>query len=110
MLSFTSIVNRGIIAVFGVAVFFAILFGSIAFDSVLAQPQPKEDICHVDPDGDGAGLETLSVNGHSVDRHLAHGDHRGECFVCRVRKRGRLPRICEESLAGQKGAFLAAHL
>jgi len=74
--------NRAFIAVFGIAVFAAILFGSLAFDSVLAAKEPKVLICHVDPDGDGAGLETLEVNGHSLAKHLAHGDHVGACFVC----------------------------
>jgi len=74
--------NRAFIAVFGIAVFAAILFGSLAFDSVLAAKEPKVTICHVDPDGDGAGLETLEVNGHSLTKHLAHGDHVGACFVC----------------------------
>ena len=75
--------NRAFITVFGIAVFAAILFGSLAFDSVLAMgPQPKVTICHVDPDGDGPGPETLSVNSHSQAKHLAHGDHLGECFEC----------------------------
>jgi len=74
--------NRAFIAVFGIAVFAAILFGSLAFDSVLAAKEPKVLICHVDPDDDGAGLETLEVNGHSLAKHLAHGDHVGACFVC----------------------------
>jgi len=76
-------VNRGILAVFGVAVFFAILFGSLTFESVMAAPADKVDVCHVDPDGDGAGLETISIKDNkSVSKHEAHGDHVGACFVC----------------------------
>jgi len=75
--------NRGIFAVFGIAVFFAILFGSLTFETVMATPAEKQDVCHVDPDNDGAGLETISVkNNKSVEKHLAHGDHLEECFVC----------------------------
>ncbi len=74
--------NRGIIAVFGVAVFFAILFGSLAFDSALAAPQPKITICHADQEtGD---LKTITVGEPAVGKHLANheGDHVGACFVC----------------------------
>jgi len=78
----SKILNRAFIAVFGIAVFAAILFGSLAFDSVLAAKEPKVTICHVDPDGDGAGPETLEVNAHSLAKHLAHGDGLGACFTC----------------------------
>ncbi len=69
-------------ASFTVATFFAILFGSLVLAPALAAPQPKVIICHVDPDGDGAGLETLEVNAHSLGKHVAHGDHLGACFEC----------------------------
>jgi len=74
--------NRAFIAVFGIAVFAAILFGSLAFETALAVKQPKVTICHVDPDGDGVGAETLEVNSHSLARHLAHGDGEGACLTC----------------------------
>jgi len=74
--------NRAFAASFVFSVFVAVLFGSLVISSALAAPQPKVTICHVDPDGDGAGIETLEVNGHSLAKHLAHGDHAGECFVC----------------------------
>ena len=50
----------------------------------MAAPAEKVAICHVDPDGDGAGLETISVkdNPKTIEKHLAHGDHEGACFVC----------------------------
>jgi len=72
--------NRAFIAVFGVAVFFAILFGSLAFDSVLASPPPKVIICHDDVDGDGVGAETIEVSMRALPAHLAHGDHVDACF------------------------------
>jgi len=74
--------NRGILVAFGVAVFFAILFGSLTLNSALASKQPPVEICHVDPDNDGAGLETLFVNSNGLSKHLSHGDHEGACFVC----------------------------
>ena len=76
--------NRVYVASFTVATFFVILFGSLVFGPALAAPQPNVTICHTDPDGDGAGLETLEVNGHSVAKHLAKhpGDHLGACFDC----------------------------
>lgn len=74
--------NRGIIAVFGVAVFAAILFGSLALDSALAAPQPKVTICHADQET--GELKTITVGEPAVGKHLAdhEGEHIGECFVC----------------------------
>ena len=74
--------NRGILATFGVAVFFAILFGSLTINSAMATPPAKVDVCHTDPDNDGAGLETIQVSERSLQKHLDHGDHTGACFVC----------------------------
>lgn len=74
--------NRGILAAFGVAVFFAILFGGLTFNSAMATPPAKVDICHTDPDNDGAGLETISISERAVQKHIDHGDHTGACFVC----------------------------
>ena len=74
--------NRAFVAVFGIAVFATILLGSLALDSAMAEKLPNVTICHVDPDGDGPGPETLSVNAHSQAKHLAHGDHLGACNVC----------------------------
>jgi len=69
-------------AAFGIAIFAAILFGSLAFETALAVKQPKVTICHVDPDDDGAGNETLEVNRNSLAKHLAHGDGEGACLTC----------------------------
>ena len=74
--------NRAYVASFTVATFFAMLFGGLVLDSALAAPQPKVTICHVDPDDDGAGHETLEVNVHSLAKHLAHGDGEGACLTC----------------------------
>jgi len=48
----------------------------------MAAPQPKVTICHVDPDGDGAGPETLEVSINALPAHLAHGDGLGACLTC----------------------------
>ncbi|HUU47376.1 MAG TPA: DUF4215 domain-containing protein [Nitrosopumilaceae archaeon] len=79
--------NRGILTIFSVAVFFAILFGSAvlspqAFAGV-DPPTPnnagKVTICHNGDDGP----ETITVSANAVDKHLnKHGDHVGACFVC----------------------------
>jgi len=74
--------NRAFAASFVFSVFVAILFGSLVISSALAAPPPKVTMCHVDPDGDGPGPETIEVSIRSVPGHLGHGDVLGACLTC----------------------------
>jgi len=60
---------------------FAVIMGMSAFAPAAMADANKVEICHTDPDGDGAGDETIYVsgNGKSVEKHLAHGDTLGAC-------------------------------
>ena len=70
----------------------------------MATPPAKVIICHVDPDGDGAGLETISVSERSVQKHLDHGDHTGACFVCNDNHIDPPTETCDDgALNGQPG-------
>ena len=77
--------NRALLAVFGISLFAAILFGSMTFSqnafAGVGENNGKEEItiCHVDQD---TGEEkTIAVGEPAVEKHLANhvGDHVGDC-------------------------------
>ncbi len=81
---------KTITAIFGIAVFAAVLFGSAvlapqAFAGASAPPAPpapneagKVVICHNGDDGP----ETIEVSGNSVQKHIDnHGDTVGPCIL-----------------------------
>ena len=79
--------TKTITAMFGIAVFAAILFGSAvlapqAFAGTTGPPAPNEAgkvvICHNGDDGP----ETIEVSGNSVQKHIDnHGDTVGACTI-----------------------------
>ena len=59
----------------------AVVMGMSAIAPAMAAPPAKVIICHVDPDGDGPGPETIEVSERSLSAHLAHGDSVGACLA-----------------------------
>lgn len=55
------------------AVFFVLLFSSIAFAG-----EPKVEVCHAPP-GNTANIHTITIKASALATHMAHGDLAGAC-------------------------------
>ena len=101
--------NRGIFTVFGVAVFFAILFGSLTFETVMAKPNSNSSadsgVCHFD-NTDTQMWEALWVNSKGqMKAHVnVHGDETfttdAEAAWCVTNQDGTIvePAVCGDNI------------
>ena len=73
--------NRGILTIFGIAIIFAVLFGSIILEPAMAKPQPKITICHIPP-GNPGNAHSITISLNALPAHvMRHGDLIGECAI-----------------------------
>ena len=101
--------NRGFFTVFGVAVFFAILFGSLTFETVMAKPNSNSSadsgVCHFD-NTDTQMWEALWLNSKGqMKAHVnVHGDEtfttEAEAAWCVTNQDGTVvePPFCEPNI------------